>query len=67
MPTMRTIPNAVKEYKEKDPYTPVTATALRRWVKDGLVASVKVGRTILCNMESLDLFLSGGGVVHEDR
>lgn len=59
MPTMRTIPNAVKEYKAKDPYTPVTATALRRWVKDGLVASVQVGRTILINVESLEEFLTG--------
>lgn len=59
MPTMRTIPNAVKEYRTKDPQTPVTATALRRWVKEGVVASVTVGRTILCNMESLEEFLTG--------
>ena len=59
MVTMRSIPKAVNECKSKDPETPVTATALRRWIKDGKVRSVTVGRTLLVNMESLEEFLSG--------
>lgn len=59
MATMRTIPQAVKEYQEKDPYTPVKPTTLRRWVKQGLVTSVSTGKFPLVNMESLEAFLSG--------
>lgn len=59
MPRMRTITKAVKEYKEKDPGSPVSVTTLRRWVKEGNVKYVTSGNTVLVNMESLEEFLSG--------
>lgn len=59
MATMRTIPQAVKEYQEKDPDTPVKPSTLRRWVKAGLITSVSTGKFPLVNMESLEAFLSG--------
>lgn len=59
MATMRTIPQAVKEFQAKDPNTPVGRTTLRRWVKQGFVKSVSTGKFPLVNMESLEAFLSG--------
>lgn len=40
MAIMRTLPNAVKELKEKDPGCASTCDTLRRWVKRGSAISV---------------------------
>ncbi len=60
MAIMRTLPNAVKELKEKDPGCAITCDTLRRWVKQGSVISVRTGKNFLINMESLEKFLAGG-------
>lgn len=60
MATMRTPPKAVAEIKAKDPECPITVSALRRWLKAGKVRSAKIGKTFLCNMESLEEYLTTG-------
>lgn len=59
MARMRTVTKAVKEYKDRDPESPVSVTTLRRWVKEGRIKYVMSGNTVLVNMESLEEFLSG--------
>lgn len=59
MRRMRTLPQAAKEIKEKDPQTAVTYNALRMWIKAGVIPSVKAGNTCLIDMDRLEAFLSG--------
>ena len=58
---MRTLPQAVKEMREKDPGTYLNYTALRRWVKAGLIPTVQPGKSPLVNMDTLERFMEGGG------
>lgn len=61
MATMRTLPKALDELKAKDPHCPITIARLRSWAKEGKFLTVKIGtgKNCLCNMESLEAFLSG--------
>lgn len=59
MATMRTVPKAVAEIKAKDPCACLSASTLRRWVKEGKLHSVKVGKNYLVSMEAVEEFLSG--------
>lgn len=59
MATMRTLPKAVKEIKERDPEACFSVATLRRWVKEGKLHSVKVGKNFLVSMEAVEAFLSG--------
>lgn len=61
LPRMRTLPQAVKEMREADPGTYLNITALRRWVKAGLVPTVQPGKSPLVNMDTLERFMEGGG------
>lgn len=61
LPRMRTLPQAVKEMREKDPGTHLNYTALRRWVKAGLIPTVQPGKSPLVNMDTLERFMEGGG------
>lgn len=56
---VRTIEKAVEELRKQDPDTPVTAYMLRRWIKSGVLPSVKSGNKYLVNMEILDQYLKG--------
>ena len=56
---VRTIEKAVEELRKQDPDTPVTAYMLRRWIKTGVLPSVKSGNKYLVNMEILDQYLKG--------
>lgn len=56
---MRTIPEAVREIKEADPKSCLTAATLRRWVKEGRISAVTPGKTALVNMSELERFLTG--------
>lgn len=60
LPRMRTLPQAVKEMKEKDPQTCITLNALRQWVKSGEVPSRKIGKNYLVNLDELERFYRGG-------
>lgn len=56
---VRTIDKAIEELRKKDPDTPVTAYTLRRWIKSGVIPSVKSGNKYLVNMEILENYLKG--------
>ena len=61
MPRMRTIQEAAKELKEKDPNTALTPYAIRRMVLNGTIPCINVGKKRLINMDVLEGFLCGGG------
>lgn len=59
---VRTIKEAVKYFKEKDPNTALRETALRRIIKRGDIPVVWVGRKQLVSIESIEKFLSGSSI-----
>lgn len=59
MARMRSIPKAVEEIRTKDPETCISVCALRRWVKEGKVPSVKTGKNFLVNVDALERYMEG--------
>ena len=59
MATMRTIPKAVREMRERDPQTSVTEYNLTCLVKSGRLPYVRMGKRIYIAMEILERFLNG--------
>lgn len=57
MDNFKTPPKAIRACKEKDPSFPVTERTLRKWMNEGKVYSVSLGRTRLVSMESLEDYL----------
>jgi len=55
---MRLIGKAYKEILDSDPDTALKLCALRRLVNEGTIPSVKIGRKILLNFDSLLEYLS---------
>ena len=55
----RTIKEAAANYKELDPDTALTETAIRMLLRTKQVPSVKIGKKYLVTLEALDQFLSG--------
>ena len=53
MPRMRLIKDAFEQLKNDDPDTDITLYALRTIVKSGLVPTVRLGRKVLINYNSL--------------
>lgn len=53
MPRMRLIKDAFEQLKNDDPDTDITLYALRTIVKSGLVPTVRLGRKVLINYDSL--------------
>lgn len=51
--TAMTIKETARYYKEKNPNTPITETALRRLVKSGDIRSCKVGVKNIGSMKNL--------------
>lgn len=56
MATLRTIPQAVAEYKARDPRTVLSETRLRRLIKRGEIPHRKFGKNFVVSMESLDQY-----------
>ena len=56
---MRTIKEAAAHYKEQDPQTALTETAIRMLIRSGQVPSMMVGKKYLVSLEALDNFLAG--------
>ena len=55
----RTIREAAYYFRETDPQTCLTETAIRRIIRSGAVPSVRVGRKYLITVETLEAYLSG--------
>lgn len=56
MATLRTIPQAVAEYREKDPKTVLTEARLRRMIKRGEIPHRRFGKNFVVSMESLEQY-----------
>lgn len=55
----RTIREAASYFREADPQTCLTETAIRRLICSGTVPSARVGRKYLVTVEALEAYLSG--------
>lgn len=55
----RTIREAAAWFKDQDPQTCLTETAIRTLVRSGRVPCVRVGKKYLVNIEALEDYLSG--------
>ena len=55
----RTIREAASYFRETDPQTCLTETAIRRLIRSEVVPSVRVGRKYLVTVEALEAYLSG--------
>lgn len=55
----RTIREAASYFRESDPETCLTETAIRRLICTGVVPSARVGRKYLVTVEALESYLSG--------
>lgn len=60
MPRMRLIKDAFEQLKKEDPETDITIYALRTIVISGVVPTVRLGRKLLINYDSLLDYLSFG-------
>ncbi len=55
----RTIKEAAAYFRENDPHTCLTETAIRTLLRTGAVPSVRVGRKYLVTIEALETYLAG--------
>jgi excisionase family DNA binding protein len=55
----RTIREAAMHFKEADPQTALTESAIRRLLRTGEVPSVRVGKKYLVTLEALEEYLRG--------
>ncbi len=55
----RTIKEAAAYFREGDPQTCLTETAIRTLLRSGAVPSVKVGKKYLVSLEALESYLMG--------
>lgn len=64
----RTIREAAAYFRESDPQTCLTETAIRTLIRTGAVPSVRVGKKYLVTIEALEGYLTGeiGPMPQED-
>ncbi|MBQ6207470.1 MAG: helix-turn-helix domain-containing protein [Oscillospiraceae bacterium] len=55
----RTIREAAAHFREVDPNTSLTETAIRNLLRQGLVPCARVGRKYLVTIEALEAYLMG--------
>lgn len=55
----RTIREAASYFRDSDPQTCLTETAIRRLICTGAVPSARIGRKYLVTVEALEAYLSG--------
>ncbi len=67
MTKVRTIPGAVEDLRREDPFTPITAYALRKWIVSGALPAIKNGNRYLINMETLRGFLGYKDGLTDDK
>ncbi len=58
----RTIREAASFFRESDPHTCLTETAIRRLVCTGAVPCARVGRKYLVTVEALEEYLAGAAL-----
>ena len=54
----RTIREAAAHFREVDPHTSLTETAIRNLLRKGLVPCARVGRKYLVTIEALEAYLA---------
>lgn len=59
VPRMRTIQECVDYFASKDPETSIKYCTLRRWVLEGKVPSLQIGKMKLINLDLLIAIVSG--------
>ena len=59
MAKMRSVLDAYQRLKVDDPDTAVTVCMLRRFLAEGRIPSIRVGRKILLNYDALLTYLTG--------
>jgi len=55
----RTIREAAAYFRESDPQTCLTETAIRSLIRSGAVPSARIGRKYLVAVEALEAYLTG--------
>lgn len=55
----RTIKEAAAYFREEDPQTSLTETAIRTLLRTGAVPSIRVGKKYLVTIEALEGYLTG--------
>lgn len=55
----RTIREAAVYFREADPHTCLTETAIRTLLRTGAVPSARIGRKYLVTIEALEAYLNG--------
>ena len=55
----RTIREAAAYFREKDPQTCLTETAIRTLLRTGVVPSARIGKKYLVTVEALEAYLKG--------
>lgn len=55
----RTIREAASYFRERDPQTCLTETAIRTLLRTGAVPSIRVGKKYLVTVEALEAYLTG--------
>lgn len=58
MVKMRSVSEAYETLKREDPSTAITQSGLRRLVKTGKIPSIRIGRRILVNYNSMLYYLN---------
>lgn len=58
MQRMRTINQCAAELKAADPNSAITASALRRWIRDGDLNAVLVGNKQLVSIEAVEALMT---------
>ncbi len=61
----RTIREAAAYFRESDPHTCLTETAIRTLLRTGAVPSARVGRKYLVTLEALETYLEGSAATEK--
>ena len=63
LPKMRTIQQTVAHFREHDPHSAITETALRRLTATGELVSVRVGAKYLLDLERVSDYFRRGNAI----
>ena len=66
-PKLRTIPKALKYFRDRDPNTAITENWLRHQIKRGLIPCHRAGKRYLIDVDWLDHYFSNPPKIHSDN